>query len=247
MCDIGVLQREFACRVQAAMAAFYREARAGRRAGGVLAGVPQLASATRFAYDALPSAINLTLRTRAWNACFLLQRGDMRRALSAIAVTTLLAGCAATPPAGPSARADLTATRGNTAAGTVTFTRKGDGVLVHAVVSGLVPGSHGFHIHEKGDCSSGDGISAGGHFNPLGEPHAEPANPHRHAGDMPMLVADAAGRAMLDAELDVITVAGGPADVVGRAVIVHKDPDDFKTQPTGNSGARVACGVIRSS
>jgi Cu-Zn family superoxide dismutase len=207
----------------------------------------QLASATRIAYDALPLAIDLTLQARARNAGILLRRGDMKPALSTIAVATLVAGCAAVPPAEPSARADLAATRGNAAAGTVNFTRRGDKVLVHAEVSGLVPGGHGFHIHERGDCSSGDGMSAGGHFNPLAQPHAGPATTHRHAGDMPMLMADATGVATLDAELDVITLGGGAADVVGRAVVVHKDPDDFRTQPTGNSGARVACGVVRGS
>jgi Cu-Zn family superoxide dismutase len=89
-------------------------------------------------------------------------------------------------------------------------------------------------------------MSAGGHFNPTGKPHGSPSAPDHHAGDMPMLVADGAGNATLTAEIDVVTIGGGAAtDIVGKSVIVHKDPDDFKTQPTGNSGARVACGVIR--
>ena len=171
----------------------------------------------------------------------------MKQALGFIAIGTLVAGCAAMAPSGPSAIAELAPTKGNTAAGTVTFAQKGDKVVVVARVSGLAPGNHGFHIHEKGDCSSGDGMSTGGHFNPLGKPHAHPSTMDRHAGDMPMLDAGADGNAVLTAELDVITIGGGAADVVGKAVIVHKDPDDFKTQPTGNSGARVACGVIRKS
>lgn len=171
----------------------------------------------------------------------------MNKAIGTMAVGVFVAGCAAMAPAGPSAVADLAATKGNTANGTVTFTQKGDKVTVVAKVAGLAPGSHGFHIHDKGDCSSGDGMSAGGHFNPLGKSHAHPSMPDRHAGDMPMLEADAGGNAMLTAELDVITVGSGAVDVVGRSVIVHKDPDDFRTQPTGNSGARVACGVIRKS
>ena len=77
-------------------------------------------------------------------------------------------------PVAVAAVADLVPTTGNTAKGTVTFTQKGDKVVVHAMVSGLAAGTHGFHIHEKGDCSSGDGMSAGGHFNPLGKPHAYP-------------------------------------------------------------------------
>jgi Cu-Zn family superoxide dismutase len=171
----------------------------------------------------------------------------MKRALPSIAIAAFFAGCAGMSPPGPSAIADLAATKGNTAAGTVTFTQKGDQVIVHAKVSGLAAGTHGFHIHEKGDCSSGDGVSAGGHFNPLGKPHSYPTVEDRHAGDMPMLAADASGNAVMTAELDVIAVGGGAADVIGRAVIVHKDADDFKTQPTGNSGARVACGVIRKA
>jgi len=175
------------------------------------------------------------------------RRDSLKHALGVMVIGALVAGCAGMAPAGPSAVADLAPTQGSNAAGTVTFTQKGDKVVVVAKVSGLAPGMHGFHIHEKGDCSSGDGMSAGGHFNPLGKPHAHPTTMDRHAGDMPMLAADAAGSASLTVELDVITVGSGAADVVGRGLIVHKDPDDFKTQPTGNSGARVACGVIRKS
>jgi Cu-Zn family superoxide dismutase len=164
-----------------------------------------------------------------------------------LAIGTLVAGCASMTSSGPAAVAVLEATKGNTAGGTVEFVQKGDKVAVSARLSGLTPGAHGFHIHEKGDCSSGDGMSAGGHFNPHAKPHASPATSDRHAGDMPMLQADGTGNATLTAELDIITVGSGAADVVGRSVIVHKDPDDFKTQPTGNSGARVACGVIRLS
>jgi len=171
----------------------------------------------------------------------------MKHALAGLAVGMCVAGCAGMAPSGPAAVAELAPTTGNAAKGTVTFTPKGDKVLVVASVSGLAPGNHGFHIHEKGDCSSGDGMSAGGHFNPMGKPHANPSTMDRHAGDLPMLTADSAGNATLTVELDVITVGSGAADIVGRGVIVHKDPDDFKTQPTGNSGARVACGVIRKS
>ena len=145
------------------------------------------------------------------------------------------------------ATATLKPTTGNTAAGTVTFTQKGDKVSMTANVSGLSPGPHGFHIHEKGDCSAGDGMSAGGHFNPTGKPHGDPAMPDHHVGDMPQLVADAAGKATLTADLSPMTIGASANDIIGKAVIVHKDPDDFKTQPTGNSGARVACGVIAKS
>jgi Cu-Zn family superoxide dismutase len=174
------------------------------------------------------------------------------RNLPAIAAALCLAGCASFMPGGqtssaadgPSAVAKLEPTKGNNVTGTVRFTQKGDKVLVEAKVSGLTPGPHGFHIHEKGDCSSGDGLSAAGHFNPLGKAHAHSGTPERHAGDLPPLEADASGNASLNTELDVIKVGSGDTDVIGKAVIVHVAPDDFKTQPTGNSGARVACGVI---
>jgi Cu-Zn family superoxide dismutase len=88
-------------------------------------------------------------------------------------------------------------------------------------------------------------MSTKGHFNPFGKPHAHQGTPERHAGDLPPLKANKGGRAKVDVELDVITVGPGPGSIVGRGLIVHADPDDFKTQPTGNAGARLACGVIR--
>ncbi len=169
----------------------------------------------------------------------------MKHAYGLLAVGAFVASCATMAPSGPAAVAVLEPTKGNTAGGKVTFVQKGDKVFVVAQVSGLTPGSHGFHIHEKGDCSSGDGMSAGGHFNPHAKMHGHPSDPDHHAGDMPMLIADGYGEANLSIELSVITVGSGATDVIGKSVIVHKDPDDFKTQPTGNSGARVACGVIR--
>ena len=164
----------------------------------------------------------------------------------AAAVVASLTACANMDKAKPSAVATLSSTAGNTASGTMTFSQSGDKVLVVANVSGLAPGLHGFHVHEKGDCSAPDAMSAGGHFNPTGKPHGNPAAADHHAGDMPMLVADASGVAKIYVELDPMRVGGGPTDIVGKAVIVHKDADDYTTQPTGNSGARVACGVIRA-
>src|SRR5271169_3082454 len=171
----------------------------------------------------------------------------MQRSIAAPLLAGVVAICFAVGATAQSATATLTPTTGNTAAGTVSFIQKGDKVSVTAKVSGLTPGGHGFHIHEKGDCSASDGMSAGGHFNPTGKPHGDPAGPDHHAGDMPMLQADASGNATLTADLDVIRIGGGASDIVGRSVIVHKDADDFKTQPTGNSGARVACGTITKS
>jgi Cu-Zn family superoxide dismutase len=166
--------------------------------------------------------------------------------VSLLSVAAIVAGSTALALAAsvPGASAALAGTAGSAASGTVTFEQSGDKVRVVAKVSGLSPGAHGFHIHEKGDCSAPDAMSAGGHFNPGGKPHGDPANAEHHGGDMPMLNADASGNATLDATIDTVTIGSGAGDIVGRAVVVHKDADDFKTQPTGNSGARVACGVI---
>src|SRR5262245_39105159 len=173
----------------------------------------------------------------------------MRSALTATAIAGLVAGCAMFDSgSGPTAKATLEPSKGSSVKGSATFTQRGDKVQVVANVSGLKPGQeHGFHIHEKGDCSSGDGMSTGGHFNPLGKPHANPSTADRHAGDMPALKADDYGNASLSMTLDVITVAEGATGIVGRGVIVHAQPDDYKTQPTGNAGPRLACGVIQKS
>jgi Cu-Zn family superoxide dismutase len=147
--------------------------------------------------------------------------------------------------AGPTATAELKPTQGNTTSGRARFEQRGNKVLVTAEVRGLKPNAeHGFHVHEKGDCSAPDAMSAGGHFNPAGKPHGHYGQPERHAGDLPSLKADANGVATLRFESELITVAAGPASVVGRGLIVHRDPDDYKTQPTGNSGPRLACAVI---
>jgi Cu-Zn family superoxide dismutase len=156
-----------------------------------------------------------------------------------------LAGCASTPFDTAVATATLAPTVGNAVMGTATFSERGGKVYVTASVTGLPPNTeHGFHVHERGDCSSGDGMSTGGHFNPDAKPHGPQGAAH-HGGDMPSLVADSSGAAKITFILDEVTIAAGPKSVVGRGLIVHKDPDDFRTQPTGNAGARVACGVIQ--
>lgn len=165
--------------------------------------------------------------------------------LSMVAVAAL-AGCAAYS-AGPTATAKLEPTHGSTAAGTVTFVQSGDVVKVSGTVTGLVPHTeHGFHIHEKGDCSSGDGMSAGGHFNPGGKPHGNHDMGEHHTGDLPSLKADANGNAPFNFESRTIRVGSSSNDIVGRGLIVHRDPDDYKTQPTGNAGPRLACAVIEA-
>jgi superoxide dismutase, Cu-Zn family len=171
----------------------------------------------------------------------------MRKAL-VLAAAALAAGCQSVPQDELRATAALQPTKGSKAFGEATFEQAGDKVRVIVFAQGLVPGrTHGFHIHEAGDCSSGDGMSTKGHFNPQGKPHGNPASPERHAGDLPALVAGKNGRAKIDVLVDAITIAPGPASIVGRGLIIHADPDDYKTQPTGNAGARIACGVIKAS
>ncbi len=167
--------------------------------------------------------------------------------LAALAALAALAGCA-TMSAGPSAVASLAPTAGNSAAGTVRFAQSGGKVMVSGEVRGLKPNAeHGFHVHEKGDCSSGDGMSTGGHFNPSGAPHGSHGMGTHHAGDLPVLKANASGVATFSYESNTISVGSGVADIVGKGLIVHRDPDDYKTQPTGNAGPRLACAVIAKS
>jgi Cu-Zn family superoxide dismutase len=170
----------------------------------------------------------------------------MTRIFCTVVACVLIAACASTPDESLRATAQLQPTAGNKTFGEATFEQAGDKVHAAIYVQGLKPGQeHGLHIHEVGDCSSGDGMSAKGHFNPYGKPHGQPGSSERHAGDLPALKAGKDGRAKVDVMLDIVTVSAGPTSVVGRAVIVHADPDDYRTQPTGNAGARLACGVIR--
>ena len=159
---------------------------------------------------------------------------------------------AAKSAASSKAIAVLQPTAGNKVTGTVTFTPVADGVQVHAEIAGLTPGKHGFHIHEFGDCSAADASSAGAHFNPTNQPHAGPDATQRHEGDMGNVEADASPKprivAAVSAKLDYvdhqISLTNDAKSVIGRSVVVHAKPDDLKTQPSGDSGARIACGVI---
>ncbi len=160
----------------------------------------------------------------------------------------LLAACANLSDGKPRATAALMPTAAidpNPTIGSVAFTALAHGVRVAGEVRGLPPGTeHGFHIHEKGDCGD-NGNASGGHFNPAGGVHGKFGAPGSHAGELPSLVADASGVARFGAEVHSISLAEGTANnVVGRALVVHRDRDDYTSQPAGNSGPRIACAVI---
>lgn len=166
---------------------------------------------------------------------------------AALAASAVLAACG-NMGGKPSTVVELVPTGAitpNPTRGTVTFTALDHGVRVSGEVRGLVPGSeHGFHIHEKGDCGN-NGDASGGHFNPTGATHGKFAAPGSHAGELPSLVADAGGVARFSVEDHSISLTDGtPNNVIGRALVVHRDRDDFTTQPSGNSGPRIACAVI---
>jgi len=165
--------------------------------------------------------------------------------LTVVSLAALLSGACATTPTAPRAEARLEARSGSSVGGTVSFVAAGDGVRVEAKVSGLTPGAHGFHVHDSGDCSAPDASSAKGHFNPGGKAHGHHGGSERHAGDMPNLMADAAGNAVISVEVGGLSLGQAANGIVGRSVVIHADPDDFKSQPAGNSGKRVACGAIR--
>jgi len=134
-------------------------------------------------------------------------------------------------------------TEGNNVSGQVMFEKTAGGVQVTAELSGLAEGKHGFHIHEYGDCTATDGTSAGGHYNPTGDPHAGPDAEERHMGDMGNIVADENGEATIDYVDDTIKLTG-PNHILGRGVVLHGGVDDKESQPSGAAGPRVGCGVI---
>ena len=160
---------------------------------------------------------------------------------------------AASPPAAsapapaatsaPGANAELNPTQGNQVQGKVVFEPADGGLRIIAHITGLTPGDHGFHLHEKPDCSAPDGSSAGDHWNPTQQPHGAPDSPAHHAGDLGNITADASGAAHVERMVKGLAIDGSQG-VVGRSVIVHANPDDLTSQPSGNAGARLACSVV---
>jgi superoxide dismutase, Cu-Zn family len=144
------------------------------------------------------------------------------------------------------ANVQLAPTRGNTANGGLKISAAGTGVRISGMVQGLKPDSEfGFHFHEKGDCSAPDASSAGAHFNPTNQQHGRPQGQPHHAGDMLNVKSDAQGVAEVSIDnADVSLRTGQPNDIVGKALVMHAKPDDYTTQPSGNSGDRIACGVV---
>lgn len=186
----------------------------------------------------------------------------MKMTLLVSAYLLALAGCASTPStdtrASTSASASVSTARsgtvnmapasGSLVSGKVMAMPMGDGVHLRGEVGGLAANStHGIHVHETGDCSAADASSAGEHFNPTTDPHGKRGSDAHHAGDMDNIVANASGVATIDMLVTGVTLGGSAAnDVAGRALIVHAMPDDYRSQPSGNAGARVACGVIKA-
>jgi len=163
--------------------------------------------------------------------------------LAASGHSAAAASSAGAAKGGAQAQAELQALKGSGVAGTVTFTRTGEHVFVQGSVTGLEPGKHGMHIHEGTSCEK-----PGSHFNPAGSPHGSPDQPHdlRHVGDLGNLVAMAKGGKAQYARVDPLLRLDGNEAIVGRVLIIHQGEDDYLSQPSGNSGDPIACGVIRS-
>ena len=186
----------------------------------------------------------------------------MRTALLATAIALLAAGCGSAPPPKTAAQqvptlstarqavANLASASGSLVSGKVTLVPMANGgIHLTGVIGGLAPNSaHGFHVHEKGDCSAADASSAGAHVNPFNATHGRATGSAHHAGDMDNVVANAEGIVMLDVHVSGVTLGGGAVnDIAGRALVVHAVADDYSSQPAGNAGARVACGVITAT
>lgn len=159
-----------------------------------------------------------------------------------------LAGAKSVAPAKPkSIVARLEPKSGSKATGTATFTEEGTSVKLVVELTGAAPGEHALHIHEKGDCSDPEAKNAGGHWNPAMPPaaHGKWGTMPHHLGDIGNLTVAADGKGTLTMTTDKWAIGGGGAnDITGKAVVIHGGVDDFKTQPTGNAGNRIACGVI---
>lgn len=169
----------------------------------------------------------------------------MRTMVLCLTIVLFTAACATgqSEPAVKEGIAVMHPASGSSVKGVVRFTEQGSSVKVTADLEGLPPNtSHGFHIHEFGDCSAADASSAGSHYDPAGtKHHGKPNEKGVHAGDMGNLSADAEGKSHYEVTLQGISLEGTP--ILGRGVIVHEKADDFG-QPVGNAGGRVSCGVI---
>lgn len=169
-----------------------------------------------------------------------------RRACAVCCAFCLIAGTAQAMSHEMKARADIKDAKGKSI-GTATFVEQKDGVKVSVEVSGLPPGKHGFHIHDTGACTPPDFKSAAGHFNPLKKRHGKDNPAGKHAGDFPNLEVKQDGTAQMTAVATGATLKKGPASLFkegGTAIVIHADPDDYKSDPAGNAGDRLACGVI---
>lgn len=176
-----------------------------------------------------------------------MHQGPSQRSLTLSLVALLAVGCGGRGKT-EAATVELAPLGDTNVRGTVEMSTTREGrVKIEAKVTGLTPGPHGFHVHEVGDCSAPDGSTAGEHFNPGHTAHGGPGGPGpHHAGDLGNLVADGEGRANLVLETDAFTLDAGERSVLGRALVVHAGADDLHSDPAGNSGARLACGVIRA-
>ncbi len=206
------------------------------------------------------AANSRALNDRALNNHVLNRCAPGRIALFVSATTLVLAACAPMPvvrepapsptPMAKSAVANLAAASGSLVSGRLMLMPMAmngmDGVHITGEVGGLPPNStHGIHVHQTGDCSAADASSAGDHFNPTNSAHGKSGPGAHHGGDMDNISANAGGVARVDFHLHGVALGTGMANDIGnRAVVVHTAPDDYRSQPSGNSGARVACGVI---
>jgi superoxide dismutase, Cu-Zn family len=162
-----------------------------------------------------------------------------------------LAGLAAVLAAGsmPAVKAELKDSQGNRV-GTATFQSSKAGVKVVVKVSGVSPGKHGLHIHAVGKCDPPGFTTAGGHFNPGGRQHGRLNPSGRHGGDLPNITVGKDGKGQLTYTAKGVTLGEGPSSLLGpegTALVLHAGEDDEKTDPAGNSGARIACGVIEKT
>ena len=172
----------------------------------------------------------------------------MRRALVVGAAAVILAGCATTSEdkAPLSAEATLKDKDGKQV-GVATLIQQPDGVRIVVTGYRLPPGVHGLHIHAVGQCQPPEFTTAGAHFNPTGKKHGTQNPEGAHAGDLPNLNVQASGEGGIDTVTKAVTLGPGPTSLFGdngTSMVIHAAADDMKTDPTGNSGGRIACGVI---